>query len=52
MKKIMEKLMVRFGGSIVSLALVLTALNVNSTCRIWNFQPKMPKGAEKLSKFK
>lgn len=50
--KFMEKIMVKFGGTIASLALVLTVLSVNSPCKGWDYQPEMPKGAEKLKKIK
>ena len=31
-------------------AKLMTRFNVNSTCRWLNYQPQMPKGAEKLKK--
>lgn len=46
----MRKLMLRFGSMAASLALVVTALNVNSACEFLIYQPKLPKGAEKLSR--
>ncbi len=52
MKKVMEKMMVRFGGSIATLALVLTVVSANSPCRFLDYQPELPKGAEKLKKIK
>lgn len=46
----MNKLMAKFGGAIAVLALLVTALNVNTACEFIIHQPKLPKGAEKLSK--
>lgn len=34
--------------AVVSLALVVTTLSVNTTCMFEYYQPKMPKGSEKL----
>ncbi|MDW5300055.1 MAG: cyclic lactone autoinducer peptide [Sedimentibacter sp.] len=47
----MKKLVLKFGSAIASLALMITALNVNSTCYFLIHQPKLPKGAEKLRRF-
>ncbi|MEA4960381.1 cyclic lactone autoinducer peptide [Lutispora sp.] len=48
----MKKVLIKLGGVIASLALMVTTMNVNTTC-IWLIhQPKLPKGAEKLRKFK
>ena len=48
---VMRKTLVKFSGVIASLALMVTAMNVNTTC-IWLIhQPKLPKGAEKLRRF-
>ncbi|MDF2474336.1 MAG: hypothetical protein K0R21_2118 [Anaerocolumna sp.] len=41
----------KFGGMIASLALLVTALNVNTTCAWIVHQPKLPEGARKLRKF-
>lgn len=48
----MNKLMKRIGNSVAALALMVTALNVNSTCFIYIHQPKLPQGAEKLKRIK
>ncbi|MPM77410.1 hypothetical protein SDC9_124413 [bioreactor metagenome] len=49
---VMKKVLIKLGGVIASLALMVTTMNVNTTC-IWLIhQPKLPKGAEKLRKFK
>ena len=34
--------------AVASLALVVTTLSVNTTCMVEYYQPKMPKGSEKL----
>ena len=47
----MRKILLRFGTSLASLALMITALNVNTTCLFVMHQPKLPKDANKLSKF-
>ncbi|WMJ77722.1 MULTISPECIES: cyclic lactone autoinducer peptide [unclassified Sedimentibacter] len=47
----MRKLVLKFGSVIASFALMITALNVNSTCYFLIHQPKLPKGAEKLRRF-
>lgn len=46
----MKKFMLKFGGMVASLALMVTAANVNSACEFIIHQPKLPVGAEKLSK--
>ena len=47
----MKKLIYRFGGVAASLALMITALNVNTACAWLVHQPKLPNGADKLRKF-
>ncbi len=47
----MRKLILKFGSAIAGVALMITALNVNSTCYFLIHQPKLPKGAEKLRRF-
>ncbi len=47
----MKALVYRLGSMIASLALMVTALNVNTACTWIVHQPKLPKGAEKLRKF-
>ena len=47
----MKKVLIKLGGVIASLALMVTAMNVNTTCICLIHQPKLPKGAEKLRKF-
>lgn len=46
----MNKIMRKIGGSVAALAMMVTALNVNSACMFLIHQPKLPDGAEKLSK--
>lgn len=35
---------------VASLALVITTVSVNTTCMFQYYQPKMPKGSEKLKR--
>lgn len=46
----MKNLIYKLSGSVAALALAVTALNVNSACFLYVHQPKLPEGAEKLSK--
>ena len=46
----MKKLMYKFSGLVAGLVLTITALNVNSACNFIVHQPKLPEGAEQLSK--
>jgi cyclic lactone autoinducer peptide len=46
----LKKLVLKFGSAIASFALMVTALNVNTTCYFLIHQPKLPKGSEKLRK--
>ena len=47
----MKKLVLKFGGLVASLALMVTTFNANVTCMFLVHQPKLPKGAEKLRKY-
>lgn len=47
----LKKLNKKFGGILASLALMVTTMNVNSTCIFYIHQPKLPKEAERLRKF-
>lgn len=49
--KQMSKNALKFNGKIASLALWMTAANVNATCVVPIHQPTLPKGAEKFKKF-
>ncbi|MBM7870407.1 cyclic lactone autoinducer peptide [Clostridium pascui] len=51
MKNFMRSFVLKFGSTIASLALMITALNVNTTCCFFSHQSKLPKGAKKLRKF-
>ena len=48
----MKKTLLRLGTRLAGLALMITALNVNTTCLYVMHQPKLPENAEKLSKFR
>lgn len=49
--KALKKLVTKFSAAAAGLALMITALNVNTACMFVMHQPKLPKGAEKLSKY-
>lgn len=51
MKNAIRNFMFKFGGVIASLALFVTAYNVNVACCFISHQPKLPEGAKKLRKF-
>ncbi len=44
----LKKVILKLSGIIASLALMVTSMNVNSTCIFLAHQPKLPKDAEKL----
>ena len=46
----MKKYLYKIGTMVATLALAVTAADVNSACGFLIYQPEMPKGAEKLSK--
>lgn len=46
-----KNLVFKFGGVVASFALMLTTLNVSTTCWWLGHQPKLPQGADKLRKF-
>ncbi len=46
----LKKVILRFSGVLASLALMVTSMNVNTTCMYLAYQPELPKGAEKLRK--
>lgn len=46
----MNKFIFKIGSLIATLALSFTSLNVNSACILYIHQPKLPEGAENLSK--
>lgn len=49
--KNLNSLLVKFGGMVASLALFITATNVNSVCIGLIHQPKLPEGSKSLRKF-
>ncbi len=46
-----KNFMYSLGGVVASLALMITTLNVNTTCLYMAHQPKLPDSAKKLRKF-
>lgn len=40
-----------FKKAVAAAAKMATSANANSTCMLFAYQPKLPKGAEKLRKF-
>ena len=47
----MKKFIVKHGNVFAALALMITTINVNSTCWFIMHQDKLPKAAKKLRKF-
>lgn len=47
----MKQMLIKIGTSLASLALMVTALNVNTACMLFVHQPKLPDNAGKLRKF-
>jgi cyclic lactone autoinducer peptide len=47
----MKQLLIKIGTSLASLALMVTALNVNTACMLFVHQPKLPDNAKRLRKF-
>lgn len=47
----MKQTLVKLGTTMASLALMVTALNVNAACKLFVYHPKLPKKAKKLRKF-
>ncbi|SNT12758.1 cyclic lactone autoinducer peptide [Anaerovirgula multivorans] len=47
----MKKIIMKLSAVIAGLALMITTMNVNTTCICLIHQPKLPKGAEKYRKF-
>lgn len=46
----MEKIIKKYGKIIVTIAMMITTISVNSTCPFATYQPKLPSGSEKLKK--
>ncbi|MBU5314544.1 cyclic lactone autoinducer peptide [Tissierella carlieri] len=47
----LRSLGLKFSMTLASLALMVTSLNVNTTCMLIAHQPELPEGAKKLRKF-
>lgn len=47
----MRRLFIKLGGMAASLALMITALNINTTCMMYSHQPKLPDKAQRLRRF-
>ncbi len=45
-----QKLLYLLGGVVASFAVMITSLNVNTTCMFIAHQPKLPDSAKKLRK--
>lgn len=50
-KNDINKLLIKFGTTFASLALMITTINTNMVCMYVAHQPELPKGADKLRKF-
>lgn len=48
---VFNKFLYSLGGMAAALAVVVTALNVNTACLYMAHQPKLPDSAKKLRKF-
>ena len=47
----MKKFIIKFGGILASFALMITTLNINTTCMMYAHQPKLPEKAKQLRRF-
>ncbi len=47
----MNKFIMKFSGVVAAMALMVTAMNVNSACIYLFNQPEIPEGAKSLRKF-
>lgn len=47
----MRAFIIKFSGIIASLALMITALNMNTTCMMYSHQPELPDKAKSLRRF-
>lgn len=43
--------MLKLGGMVACLALMVTTMNINQACMLLVHQPKLPQNAQKLRKF-
>lgn len=46
-----ERVLYLIGSAVASFALMITSLNINTTCMFIAHQPKLPDSAKKLRKF-
>lgn len=51
MQKIKKEIFALLGSGLVLCAIQLVAINVNSTCICFAYQPEVPEAAKKLRKF-
>lgn len=51
MKSVLSKFFKKYGNVIAAVALVVTTVNVNSSCLWINNQPELPADAKSLRKF-
>lgn len=49
--EISKNVVLKFGMVLASFALMVTSLNVNTTCMFIAHQPELPQGSSKLRKF-
>lgn len=47
----MKRLIIKFGGVVASLALMITTINVNMGCMMYAYQPELPDKAKSLRHF-
>jgi cyclic lactone autoinducer peptide len=47
----MNKFVIKFSGVVAAMALMVTAMNVNSACFLLYNQPEIPEGAKSLRRF-
>ena len=50
-KGLSKEIIYSIGGIIATLAVTLTAINVNTTCLFYAHQPKLPNSSKKFRKF-
>ncbi len=51
MKQKLKKLVMEFGGTIATLAVVVATMTANSTCVWCTYQPELSEDVKKLRKF-
>jgi cyclic lactone autoinducer peptide len=50
-RAILKNMVLKFGKTVANLALLVTMINVNSTCLFIAYQPEIPEKANKLKKY-